>query len=161
MQRMSGVLKPYGVLTIHNLLCTVFVYTNGFWTGSWLFYRMWRLTPIHAPFPVVAARNVHAPFKIDLGYAKSWNSLILLQALSMKTCLLLANFSVFFKHAVSVALFCLNEPWLWKWLYRHIFFSVSFSFLSQKLILSFPIPKNQLPEISPEISWFCRFFWAN
>ena len=42
----------------------------------------------------------------------------------MNTCLLLAMVSVFFRHAVSVALFCANDPWLWKWLYLHILYGL-------------------------------------
>ena len=67
-------------------------------------------TVIHASFPVVAARKVQTPFRVDMGYANFLNSFSLVRALQVNFCVSLAIICTFFIHAVSVARFCTKDP---------------------------------------------------
>ena len=55
---------------------------------------IWFLTEIHAPFPEVAARNVHMPFKVVRGYLSCVNSFSLCVALFIIAVSSLDSFSV-------------------------------------------------------------------
>ena len=121
----------------HPKFVTTLSVVTGLWTVRVKLYRIVLRTRIHASFPVVAARKVQTPFRIELGYARFLNSCSFVLALCTIKSVVLAILSTFLRHAVSVARFCITEPWLWKWLYLHTFVPFSLSSLSQCSI-SFP-----------------------
>ena len=83
----------YNPFVPHPKFVTALSAVTGLWTVRVKLYRIVLRTRIHASFPVVAARKVQAPFRIELGYARFLNSCSFVLALCTINSFVLAIFS--------------------------------------------------------------------